>query len=442
LELTQGCTDTLLDLPSVAGQRAGDVLQAMSLKYGVPGATFRVAMCLPIAHSHLLAREVWKAALVPLARGRVRSGLGLYLAPQLSAPAGEQDVVIGHADIVAGLGDNPDGDFLRSQERLMFLANQLRRLLAFDNSQQLRAEIFHLQARRDAMMFDRVRCSRRVFLIEQIVNCVLLSAVVRSATDIIDAVLLALRVAIPDDDIRAIYEDKLRSFDHPIPSPNTIVRHRLTLGMGFLRWQAEVVGELLDDPGGVVTWRQVDSSPQGGWDWVIHGRRLIAGRDVVHAYKCALDLINIAHQDDKASLPRARECATYLDSAMRLEQGAPTAVGSGKGSLRRKIRAVYHSERLGSRSWPEASQLLASTVAWCGDLGVESGFAGFCAPASKVMGPWIQNELMEDLLILILILIFNVIKRNIDFASENNNKLNNKHNTCKYDQSQMHAKKR
>eukprot|EP00974_Lingulodinium_polyedra_P022383 2159928-Lingulodinium_polyedra.AAC.1 len=82
------------------------------------------------------------------------------------------------------------------------------------------------------------------------------------------------------------------------------------------------------------------------------------------------------------------ECARRLSSWLVMQQGVPTAVGSGRGSARRKLHAVVHSQRLESAGWPSAAKLLNSTVTWTGDLGAESRFWQMRATAPELFGNW------------------------------------------------------
>ena len=46
---------------------------------------------------------------------------------------------------------------------------------------------------------------------------------------------------------------------------------------GFCSWQQELHQSLLSSPDGrPIVWRMMDSSPQGGWDWLLHGARSLA----------------------------------------------------------------------------------------------------------------------------------------------------------------------
>jgi hypothetical protein len=144
---------------------------------------------------------------------------------------------------------------------------------------------------------------------------------------------------------------------------------------------------LVSSPGGVIRFSTIDSSPQGGWDWVMHGSRTLSLESCAKAFQLAQDL-HQAGLSDKQEADIQEELSTLL----ALCQGVPTAVGSGKSSLRRKVHAVIHSQRLVSGSWREAIALHNSSFSWCGDMGVESGLWLFRQDVRHLFGPWIQAE--------------------------------------------------
>ena len=73
---------------------------------------------------------------------------------------------------------------------------------------------------------------------------------------------------------------------------------------------------------------------------------------------------------------------------LRLTAGVPTAVGSGRAGLLRKLHALIHSARLVSPSWAAAVRLLNSTFSFCRDLGVESGLTTVRIHLRDLMGQW------------------------------------------------------
>ena len=168
-----------------------------------------------------------------------------------------------------------------------------------------------------------------------------------------------------------------------IPSRTTLYRHRLSIHIAYCITQRRCHEKLLGSPGGALIYSTVDSSPQGGWDWVMHGHRAIAAEDLVACFRTATTMINGGADADEAFLARA---LPGLRDKLKLVQGSPTAVGSGKSSLRRKAHALLHATRLVTDSWQSAIRLMNSTLSFTGDMGVESGLWTFVEDARSLMG--------------------------------------------------------
>ena len=195
----------------------------------------------------------------------------------------------------------------------------------------------------------------------------------------------SIKAVVRDPSLQQHLLQQLRSpSTHLVPSPSMVIVHRLTLTLGFYAWQAELMEALLLRPGGTVSWRTVDSSPKGGYDWVLHGHRTIALADIA-------DALESAHVLCASEAPEAtqREHARKLEQWLQLTQGAPVGVGSGEGSARRKIHAVVHSQRLQSQSWPSAVALMNRTCTWTGDCGTEANFWRFRSSLKELFGTWV-----------------------------------------------------
>ena len=79
-----------------------------------------------------------------------------------------------------------------------------------------------------------------------------------------------------------------------------------------------------------------------------------------------------------------------LRAILNLEQGTPVAIGSGKSSLKYKIRACMHSEKLTSRRWRRACEKMTCTATWVGDLG-ETGVVKVKTNLKELMGEWVLH---------------------------------------------------
>ena len=79
-----------------------------------------------------------------------------------------------------------------------------------------------------------------------------------------------------------------------------------------------------------------------------------------------------------------------LRSVLKLEQGTPVGIGSGKASLKYKMRACVHSVKLTAQSWMRACEQMCRTATWVGDLG-ESGVVKVKTNLKKLMGDWVMH---------------------------------------------------
>ena len=85
-----------------------------------------------------------------------------------------------------------------------------------------------------------------------------------------------------------------------------------------------------------------------------------------------------------------REIQCNLKHMLKLEQGVPTALGSGKQLLKYKIRAVASPIKLTSSTWKAVAHQLNNTAIWVGDLG-ETGVTKVKTNLKDVVGSWIER---------------------------------------------------
>ena len=341
-----------------------------------------LVMALPTPHAMLLAHGRWSSWAFPVARGRVAGGLGIRLARPLMLPFA--------ADIVGpGGGDDDDGEPAENQnvfdgfapETLQDLADLLRQGLQEGPNELAQKYVRWLQDRRRFMLESELLRTRRAYRLTHLVMCLIYAGFLKNASHLLQSLRFAVAVAVSDDALRDHLLNCINQ-PHSIPSRTAVRRHRLTCHMGWCLWQQSLNEAMLAESG-ITQWSTVDSSPQGAYDWVLHGSRKMRNSDLLPA----MDDANVLCNQNMA--PEARKAAAdRLSSKLGIILGVPTAVGSGRSSLIRKIHAVVHSTRLVSTSWRMAARLMCSTFSWTGDLGVESGMWTFNKPLSQVFGAW------------------------------------------------------
>ena len=143
--------------------------------------------------------------------------------------------------------------------------------------------IAELEDRRQEMLLQKFEHDRHIHSIDLIIDSVLLSSMLRSATDLLDVIKGAVRIAVPDKAVATRYLHLLGQ-KHQVPAATTLRRHRFTLLTGFCRWQASKLTAFLKESGGeFVRWATADASPQGGYDWLNQGEFIVSVIDfLVH----------------------------------------------------------------------------------------------------------------------------------------------------------------
>eukprot|EP00959_Pyramimonas_sp_CCMP1952_P036754 768883-Pyramimonas_sp.AAC.1 len=71
---------------------------------------------------------------------------------------------------------------------------------------------------------------------------------------------------------------------------------------------------------------------------------------------CAHRLVELDISDDSTDAAKAEsfKLIAFLRPRLRLIQGVPVGLGSGRGSLAHKLHALTHATRLTSASWADA----------------------------------------------------------------------------------------
>eukprot|EP00969_Alexandrium_andersonii_P073675 3249314-Alexandrium_andersonii.AAC.1 len=189
------------------------------------------------------------------------------------------------------------------------------------------------------------------YTMEHLVKCVTLSGVLRGAADLRDAMTMAISAALPP----AFAQPFLRGLadESAVPSRASVLRHRLTLHLGWLRWSQALLSDLLSSSEDLVSWQTADSSPQGSFDWMMR-----AGATARQSAVTALFFDAVALQQDPAFAwsEDAVELVRRLRDALAFTAGPPCGIGSGRASAWHKMHALLHGLRLECPSWGAAAK--------------------------------------------------------------------------------------
>ena len=182
-----------------------------------------------------------------------------------------------------------------------------------------------------------------------------------------------------------------------VPGRSTMYRHRLTFHQGFCRWLGKCARVMLSSSGGVTRWGTLDSSPQGSFDWLLTGASTMCSCDLSACYRDANRLIALGQGpiSDEAC-DEQKIIHLRLSPLLQIVQGVPTAVGSGRASVKYKIHSMCHSTRLTSWTWEDTAELINSTATWTGDLGTESGVNKFRGNLRTLFGAWVAGAADEQ----------------------------------------------
>jgi hypothetical protein len=362
-----------------------DAFQRFVANHALP-ADFEsnIVMSMPVPHAVLCVSRVWSSWAFPFMMGSERRGHLFNLMQPLWQSLGNISAQTLVPDAV---------DESLSAELLFEAANLLRVCLgklpqesANVLGDQLSYHVNWMQSMRDGLVRQTFhRKLTGAFDIEIIIKSVLMSGYLKNSANMLKVLRHAVALLAADPMLRSHLMSILDNQAYIVPSPTTLRRHRLTLNLGYCRWLQDISETLLNCSGGVVRWGTLDKSPMKGWDWLLHGGTTVTQDQLPVAYELSLKLCQDITEREEV------ECLDALAKLIVLSHGVPTAVGSGRSSLKYVVHALAHSSKLTSRSWPSVAMILNSTFTWTGDLG-EKRISRFRGNLSDMFGAWITSH--------------------------------------------------
>ena len=241
-----------------------------------------------------------------------------------------------------------------------------------------------LQGMRDNLVMYRARLARNAYQMDILVNTIILSGLLRDTHDIGEALDIAIELCVAEPSLKAYFKD-LRRQPRSTMSSTTIKRHRLTLNMAFCALSHEVFEQMEGRGGSMVAWRTMDLSPGGGYEWLMHGVSLMLEADLPKAYALSERLLIRLDPGDEKLIQ------LELSDFLGLQQGVPCAVGSGCSSMKYKMHACFHAEKLKIKAWPGVAKAMNATVSYVGDLG-EAKLTGVRCNLKAMFGEWITGN--------------------------------------------------
>ena len=243
------------------------------------------------------------------------------------------------------------------------------------------AHIARLQAMRDASVRSGALRFKRAYAIEKLIESVIAGGLLENTGDLGDVIKHSIAIVTDKErQLRGYFLRKL-SEDHTVPSKASLKRHRLTLHMALCVILQEQTHDVLHGAGGAVSWRTLDLSPQKGQEWLLAGASTMAQADLPKAMDASMGLYLRDGEQQR------NQCE--LLSFLRLQQSVP--VGVGPKSLKHKIHAVAHSQKLCAKSWKDCWHILNTSVSVVGDSG-EATTVRFRGKLDEMFGAFVLEE--------------------------------------------------
>ncbi len=234
---------------------------------GVLPAVRKVALYIPVPFGVLLLSKRWPCYCFPIPGGRGNGRMKLHLAKSLWAGVDMKHCL-------------PSSEpFVFEPQLLQDLSDLLRRgATSLGDREERSFFIEWLQAARNSFFAQTVSKTRRMFDLSFLIQAMLTAAKLSDAGCLKEVLLRCISTAVPEVGMRDYLKRHFES-SHSLPCRTVLFHHRLTLHLGFCRWLSEINAALLSNPGGLIRWSTVDSSPCVGYDWVLHGSATMKCQD-------------------------------------------------------------------------------------------------------------------------------------------------------------------
>ena len=178
---------------------------------------------------------------------------------------------------------------------------------------------------------------------------------------------------------KAISEDSM-----PLPSRSILVQARFFLDLAFMKHMREQNALRFQNTEeiGSALHLLIDSSPQGGFNWLMIQCLWISEADLSKAAAAAKDLVQLARQLNASSAQGFLLQEDEVDTEVNLLKAVASCihrhpcppVGLGRGDLLHELHALYHALFLETGEPKLLSQMVSSVCAITSDRGVEAGY--------------------------------------------------------------------
>jgi hypothetical protein len=180
------------------------------------------------------------------------------------------------------------------------------------------------------------------------------------------------------------------------PSRSTVCRCRLFVDVAFMRLKCERHAEFAKSDG--VAFGLLDSSPQGGRNWLMIEVFYINGADLSSSFQATEKMFALRSRGilDEVGIEEFIELAAHIKQALHHHVFPLTAMGSRHASFSHKAHAWLHTHRLESFSFADLKLLAASYFSFAIDRGPEKSTTTiFCRPEAT-FPHWIDMTITPD----------------------------------------------
>ena len=225
--------------------------------------------------------------------------------------------------------------------------------------------------------------------VKQLVQGLLLTSHLRNSTHLQAVITRSVQMVCPSN-LASEIVDQIKLGTLPVPSAATLSRHQQTLLAGLLLHQRKTDVAIASPES--IRYLLVDSSPQGGREWLLVAASTIPAAELLRGYEAAEMIRNPADMPD--DLEEVTRCMDFLNHLLKFRPLLPVGLGSGRASCVRKIHAMTWAMLLACGGcWYATATALSNTTGFTTDHGTERLLAVFPRCPMSRLFPWADIDL-------------------------------------------------
>ena len=179
------------------------------------------------------------------------------------------------------------------------------------------------------------------------------------------------------------------------PSPATLCRCRLFMDVAWMVRMREKHREMIVDGG--FLFGMLDSSPQGGRNWLMVEYSYVRGEASLAALDSAIQMARMSAASPKPQdfVWEMRQHQKLITLAIERHVLPPAGLGSRHGNAQHKAHARLHSHRLETASWKDTQSLMDMYFSMAVDAGPESKMMDLDTNAESIFPYWIPMDIAD-----------------------------------------------